>query len=94
MNGILGEEMPRDFYQHYLDDYQLVLNGGKHFAFGDTKSWRTRGRNSKHHPVIQLISLQFWNAYLKGDTDAKTLLQSKSTITKTGLSEADVWQWK
>ncbi len=52
------------------DKYQLVLEGVKHFAFGDNNSWRTRGRNPKHHPAIQQISLQFWNAYLKGATES------------------------
>jgi len=74
--------------------YQLVLEGAKHFAFGDNKSWRTRGRNPKHHPAIQQISLQFWHAYLKDDADAKKWLQSQNPIITTGLNDVDVWEWK
>jgi len=76
------------------DKYQLVLEGAKHFAFGDNNSWRTRGRNPKHHSIIQQISLQFWNAYLKGNTESLQWLQSNKAITETGLISADVWQWK
>lgn len=76
------------------DKYQLILDGGEHFAFGDSKGFRTKNRNPKHHPAIKEISLQFWNAYLKGDKKAKQWLQSKKPISETGLSEADVWEWK
>jgi len=76
------------------DKYQLVLEGANHFAFGDTQSARTKGRNPKHHPAIQQISLQFWNAYLKDEVAAKQWLQSMSALNTTGLSEADVWEWK
>ena len=76
------------------DKYQLVLQGAEHFAFGDNNSHRTRGRNPKHHPAIQKISLQFWNAYLKNDAVSKRWLHSRHPITKTGLNDADVWQWK
>ncbi len=76
------------------DKYQLVLQGAKHFAFGDIKSRRTKGRNPKHHPAIQQISLQFFEAYLKNDTVSKQWLQSNKAITETGLSKTDVWEWK
>jgi len=76
------------------DKYQLVLEGAEHFAFGDNKSRRTKGRNPKHHTAIQQISLRFWDAYLKGDTISKQWLHSKQAITDTGLSDADVWDWK
>ncbi len=76
------------------DKYQLVLDGGEHMAFGDSRGLRTRGRNPKHHPAIQEISLRFWNAYLKDDAQSTRWLQSPSPITATGLGNADVWEWK
>ncbi len=76
------------------DKYQLVLEGAKHFAFGDNKSRRTKGRNPKHHPAIQQISLQFWNAYLKNDSDSKHWLHSEQPLTATGLNDDSVWEWK
>ncbi len=76
------------------DKYQLVLDGGEHFAFGDSQGRRTRNRNPKHHPAIQKISLHFWNAYLKGDAESKKWLQSKQVIRNVGLGSGDVWEWK
>jgi predicted dienelactone hydrolase len=76
------------------DKYQLVLDGGEHFAFGDSRGLRPRGPDPKHHPAIQEISVHFWNAYLKDDVDSKRWLQSRRAVTSTGLGEADVWEWK
>jgi len=74
--------------------FQLVLDGANHFTFGDANSPRNKGLNPKHHSAIQQISLQFWNAYLKDDTNAKQWLQSMRAINDTGLSQADDWEWK
>ncbi len=75
--------------------YQLVLEDAQHFAFGDSRGLRTRGRNPAHHPAIQSISLHFWDAYLKNRAESKAWLQSKKPLTATGLSEnRDVWEWK
>ena len=74
--------------------YQLVLKDGEHHAFGDGQSFRTRNRNPKHHPAIQKITLKFWDAYLKDDSEAEAWLQSQQPITASGLSEADKWEWK
>lgn len=74
------------------DKFQLVLEGGEHFAFGDSPGLRTR--NPKHHLAIQEISLRFWNAYLKDDGKAQAWLQSMKPIAETGLGSADVWEWK
>ena len=76
------------------DKYQLVLEGAEHFAFGDNQRGRIRRRNAKHHPAIQKISLQFWDAYLRGTAVSKQWLQSTRAITETGLTVADVWEWK
>ncbi len=74
--------------------YQLVLDGAQHFAFGDAAGRRTRVRNPRHHPAIQKISLQFWDAYLKDDAEAKDWLRSQRVIPDSGLGEGDVWEWK
>lgn len=76
------------------DKYQLVLDGAEHFAFGDSRGFRTRGRNPKHHPAIQEISVHFWNAYLKDDADSRQWLQSGRPVSATGLGTSDVWEWK
>ncbi|MEM7391175.1 MAG: acetylhydrolase [Verrucomicrobiota bacterium] len=74
--------------------YQLVLDGAEHFAFGDSRGGKARRRNPLHHPAIQQISLRFWDAYLKDDPKAKTWLRSKQPLSKTGLGQADIWEWK
>lgn len=77
------------------DKYQLVLKNAEHSAFGDSLGRRSRGRNSKHHPAIQKISLHFWDAYLKDDTESKAWLQSTKPVTESGLNEiSDIWEWK
>lgn len=75
------------------DKYQLVLDGAEHSAFGDSRR-RNQRRNPKHHPAIQKISLQFWNAYLKGDDKSRKWLRSKKVLVDSGLGRTDVWEWK
>ena len=76
------------------DKYQLVFEGGEHFAFGDSGGFRTRGRDPNHHPAIQQISTRFWDAYLRDDAAAKAWLQSKAPRSDCNLDPKDVWQWK
>lgn len=77
------------------DKFQLVLDGAEHHVFGDADGpVQKRQRNPQHHPAIQKISLQFWNAYLKGDEQSKKWLQSVRVLPESGLGEADVWEWK
>ena len=61
----LNPESRKDVYaaMPHGDKYQLILDGGEHFAFGDQDGRSSRNRNPKHHPAIQQISVQFWNAY-------------------------------
>ncbi|WP_298868986.1 dienelactone hydrolase [uncultured Gimesia sp.] len=76
------------------DKYELVFDGGHHFTFGDSKGFRTRGRDPDHHPAIQKISLNFWDAYLRDDKSKRQWLQSKKPLTDCKLKATDVWLWK
>lgn len=76
------------------DKYQLILKGAEHWAFGSDGGRRKRDRNPSHHPAVQQISLRFWEAYLKGDKQAKVWLKSERPTLESGLGESDVWQWK
>ena len=78
------------------DKFQLILDGGNHYAFSDNKRALIKKvhRDPKHHPAIQKVSTRFWDAYLKGDTEAKAWLQSKSVPQDSGLGEGDSWEWK
>lgn len=76
------------------DKYQLVFEGGEHFAFGDSGGFKARQRNPRHHPAIQKISVRFWDAYLKGDEKARAWLQSDAPREAGDLHAKDVREWK
>lgn len=73
------------------DKYELVFEDGEHHAFGEGNRVGQR-QIPHHHPAIQKISTAFWNAYLKGDKEAKIWLASDAP--KKLLVDADVWAWK
>lgn len=75
------------------DKYQLVLEGAEHNAFGNSRMG-ARKRIPHHHPAIQMISLRFWDAYLKGEATAKAWLQSDQVRNDAFLVEKDTWEWK
>ena len=75
------------------DKYQLILNKAEHSAFTDNALRRDAApRNPNHHRAIEAISTAFWDAYLKGDANAKTWLESDKV--RDVLEAADVWQTK
>ena len=73
--------------------YELILDGAEHSAFterplpGDKKP-----RNPNHHRVILALSTAFWDAYLKGDAEAKAWLDGAGP--RTLLEARDRWQRK
>ena len=75
------------------DKYELVLNKAEHSAFGDRSLPGEREqRNPNHHRVILALSTAFWDAYLRGDTTAKSWLTGDA---RRKLLEADdKWQTK
>jgi len=44
--------------------------------------------------IDQLVSTAFWDAYLMGDEQAKSLLQSERLRDEAGLIKDDRWEWK
>jgi predicted dienelactone hydrolase len=75
------------------DKYHLVFQDGEHHAFGDSGR-AGRKRMAHHHAAIQLLSTKFWDAYLKGDSEAKAWLQSEEARKDSRLVAEDVWEWK
>jgi len=75
------------------DKYQLVFAGGRHSAFSDTALFNEK-RFEHHHGAIQRISTRFWDAYLRGDAEAKAWLRSERPRSDCKLLETDVWEWK
>ena len=75
------------------DKYQLVLKDGEHSAFGEGRLPGDKMRkNPNHHVLIKALSTAFWDAYLKGDKQAKQWLESDRP--KSLLEEGDRWSAK
>lgn len=71
--------------------YELVLDGAEHSAFTDRPLPGESGqRNPNHHRVILALSTAFWDAYLRGDADAKAWLDGDGPHSV--LEKADKWQ--
>lgn len=74
--------------------YEIVLFEAEHLAFSDraVTAGSSSKRNPNHHKVILGLSTAFWDAYLRGDTAAKTWLDG--TGPQTILEKNDRWQKK
>ena len=76
---------------HGAPKYELVLDKAEHSAFteralpGDKEP-----RNPNHHRVILALSTAFWDAYLRGDSDARTWLDGPGP--RSVMETADRWQ--
>ena len=75
------------------DKFQLVLKDAEHHAFAGS-GLQSRFRIPHHHPAILQLSTLFWDAYLKGNQDAKAKLQSNQARELAGLMPGDAWEWK
>ena len=75
------------------DKYELVLHGAEHGAFGE-RSLPGEGanRNPNHHRIILALSTAFWDAFLKGDAEAKAWLNGEGA--RSVLEKDDRWQRK
>ena len=56
------------------DQYLLIFAGGDHMVFADRRGQRHAERDAVLHRLIQAASTAFWDAYLKGDAEAKAWL--------------------
>jgi hypothetical protein len=57
------------------DKFLIVFNGGDHMIFsGRGLRGEARPNDPKFHALIQKASLAYWDAYLKGNKDAKAYL--------------------
>lgn len=72
--------------------YELVLDGARHLAFGDTARRDGRQRNPEHHGAIKALSAAFWDAHLKTDPAAKAWLEGDKPAGL--LADQDLWQRK
>jgi predicted dienelactone hydrolase len=73
--------------------YELVLDGAEHSVFTDRPLPGESGqRNPKHHRIILALSTSFWDAFLKGDPEAKAWLDGVGP--RSVIDENDRWQRK
>lgn len=73
--------------------YELVLWKAEHSAFTERRLPGDREpRNPNHHKVILALSTAFWDAYLKGDKDARRWLDGEGP--RSVLETKDRWQRK
>jgi len=75
------------------DKYELVLQDAEHGAFGERAlPGEGNQRNPNHHRVILALSTAFFDAFLKGDAEAKTWLNGDGP--RTVMEKDDKWQRK
>lgn len=63
-------------YMPAPDKYLLVLEGAGHMVYNgqpEQRAWTAQNRKV-HAPLIEQVSLTFWDAYLKGDAGARAQL--------------------
>lgn len=60
------------------DSYLTIFKDGDHMVFSGRRGLRgDRSRDAIFHPLIQQSTLAFWDAYLKGDMEAKAWLRNE-----------------
>ena len=76
---------------HGAAKYEVVLFNAEHSVFTDRPLPGDREpRNPNHHRVILALSTAFWDAYLRGDTDALAWLNGAGP--RSVMEPADRWQ--
>ncbi|HWW02110.1 MAG TPA: hypothetical protein VNZ64_20590 [Candidatus Acidoferrum sp.] len=77
---------------HGAPKYELVLHNAEHSVFTDRALPGDREpRNPNHHRVILALSTAFWDAYLRGDSDALAWL--KASGPRSVMEPEDQWQF-
>jgi predicted dienelactone hydrolase len=77
---------------HGVPKYEVVLFNAEHSVFTDRALPGDREpRNPNHHRVILALSTAFWDAYLRGDTNALAWLQGSGP--RAVMEAQDEWQF-
>ena len=73
--------------------YELVLDQAEHSAFTDRAlPGDAQPRNPNHHRVMLAVGTAFFDAYVKGDAEARAWLDGEGA--RALLEKNDVWQRK
>lgn len=79
-----GYERRLDVFTHSggPDQHLLVLDQGDHMVYnGSRGKLEANPKQSVHEDIIKILSLAFWNAYLKNDPKAKEWLTGASATS-------------
>ena len=77
---------------HGAPKYEVVLYNAEHSVFTDRALPGDREpRNPNHHRVILALSTAFWDAYLRGDADARAWLNGPGP--RSVMEPADQWRF-
>lgn len=77
---------------HGAPKYQIVLFNAEHSVFTDRALPDDREpRNPNHHRVILALSTAFWDAYLRGDTNALAWLNGSGP--RSVMEPQDQWEF-
>jgi len=63
------------------DKYLAIIQGAQHFSFSDRGGQSRLG--TRVQAFVRVLSLSFWDAYLKHNKQAKTFLLSREVSTRT-----------
>ncbi len=75
------------------DQHLLILNDGDHMVYsGSRGKLEVNPKRASHENIIKILSLAFWDAYLKSDKDAKTWLSHEGV--KNWLGSEGIYQFK
>lgn len=71
------------------DQFLVTFTGGDHAIFSGRGRWRGGAKDAAFQELICQSSLAFWDAYLRGDTQAKEWLTTKfkDALGKEGVFE-------
>lgn len=77
---------------HGAPKYEMVLYNAEHSAFTDRPLPDDQApRNPNHHRVILALSTAFWDAYLRGNADARAWLNGPGP--RAVMEAKDQWQF-
>jgi predicted dienelactone hydrolase len=77
---------------HGAPKYEVVLFNAEHSVFTDRAlPGDHEPRNPNHHRVILALSTAFWDAYLRGDQDARAWLDGSGP--RSVMEAKDQWQF-
>jgi len=71
-------------YMDGSDQYLCVFEGGDHMVFSGRIAPRPRPKDERFQSLIKAMTLAFFDAYLKGDEEARAMLSGDAIPTELG----------